>query len=313
MISRTALHVPGGADAEDIDLPLLIARGAQPGPHVVVLGGVHGDEYEGRAAAALISRDLQSALLRGSVSIIPTANAPACEAGTRTSPIDNLNLARTFPGSPQGSVTERIADVLASLIRQSDFLIDLHSAGQQYAMPLLCGSYVADDSLGERCEAAALAFGAPIFWAHPEIAPGRSLSVALEAGIPCLYAECGGGGRVRPADLATYRHGVRRVLAHLGMLAPIDTPPPPSLRLCSGGNVDLALSVSHPGILVEHVGVLDRVCAGDLLGTVHDSFGTPLQELRAPTGGILVMARRTARVHPGDGAYLLAHEEGSLK
>ena len=49
-----------------------------------------------------------------------------------------------------------------------------------------------------------LKFGAPIFWGHPEVAPGRSLSVALAAGIPCLYAECGGGGRVRPADLLAY-------------------------------------------------------------------------------------------------------------
>jgi predicted deacylase len=62
---------------------------------------------------------------------------------------------------------------------------------------------------------------------------------------------------------------------------------------------------------VQRAQVLDRVQPADLLGTVLDDLGTPLQELRAPSRGIVVMARRTARVAPGDGAYLLATEEDS--
>jgi len=311
VIAQEVLSVPAGADAAAFDLPVLIVRAAAPGPRVVVLGGVHGDEYEGRVAAALIARDLESTLLRGTVSIVPTANLPACQAGTRTSPLDGLNLARTFPGRADGSATERIACVLADLIRQSDLLIDLHSAGQHYAMPLLCGAYVAHDDLGRRCEAAARAFGAPIFWAHPEIAPGRSLSVALAAGVPCVYAECGGGGEVRPPDLLAYREGVARVLAHLDMLPSRAPAPPPTLRLTSDGNVDLALSAAHSGILVQRAALLDRVEPGDLLGTLVDDVGNTLQELRAPFQGIIVMTRRTARMAAGDGAYLLATEEVS--
>ncbi len=311
-MSMSRLGVPAGSDCPAFDLPVVEVRGDRPGPHVVVLGGVHGDEYEGRAAAALLPRDLDSRLGRGSVSVVPSANLPACEAGTRTSPTDQLNLARTFPGRPDGTVTERIAHVLSTLIGQADLLIDLHSAGQHYAMPLLCGSYVAADDLGRRCESAALAFGAPIFWGHPEIASGRSLSVALEAGIPCLYAECGGGGRVRPGDLTAYREGVARTLAHLEMLASANPSPPPGLRLRSDGNVDLALSASCSGILLEQVGILDRVRGGDILGIVVDDLGNPLEALRAPSNGIIIMARRTARVRAGDGVYLLAQQEAPL-
>ena len=43
----TSLVIPGGADCGPLELPLLVARGHAAGPHVVVLGGVHGDEYEG--------------------------------------------------------------------------------------------------------------------------------------------------------------------------------------------------------------------------------------------------------------------------
>lgn len=305
----TILPVPGAADHPRIDLPLLEVKGNRAGPRVVVLGGVHGDEYEGIAATANVWRDLDADCLSGSVVFVPTANAPACAAGTRTSPVDGRNLARTFPGRPDGTVTERLAWTLSDLIRSADLLIDLHSAGQHYAMPRLCGGYAGSDALGERCQASALAFGAPIVWAHDDVSPGRSLSVALDAGIVCVYAECGGGGRVRPADLLAYCEGVRRVLAHVGSLPPLPPAKPPELRLRSSGDVDTALSVTRPGILLERVALLDTVETGSLLGQVIDERGTILENLVAPVTGIVVMARRTARVAAGDGAFLLAHPD----
>ena len=288
-------------------LPLLVARGRRDGPRVVILGGVHGDEYEGIAGAALAWRDLNPAALRGTVVVVPTANPLACAAGSRATPVDDCNLARTFPGRRAGTVTERIAHALdQEVIAGADVLIDLHSAGQHYAMPLLVGSYAGPDALGRRCEAAALAFGAPIYWAHPTVAPGRTLSAALDRGVPCIYAECGGGGRVRSRDLAAYRTGVRRVLAHLGALPvdPTDDPSPP-LRLRGSGDTDTALAASQDGLLVERAHVLDRVHAGAPLADLIDERGTLLETIRAPQLGIVIMARRTARVRAGDSTYLL--------
>ena len=306
---RTSLAVPVGRDHDAIELPVLRLQGRGTGPRVAILGGVHGDEYEGIAAAAAIWRAIEPDRLRGSLIIVPTCNLPAVEAGTRSSPVDERNLARTFPGTPDGTLTERIADALSrEIIRDCDFLIDLHSAGQHYAMPLLAGCYAGADDLGRRCEAAALAFGAPLYWAHPDLAPGRSLSVALDAGIPNLYVECGGGGRVRAEHFDAYVTGAQRVLSHLGCLPARAAPaPPPTLRLRSTGDLDTWLTISAPGILLERVGLLDRVHEHDVLGTVVDARdGAILQELRAPFDGIVVMARRTARVRPGDGAYMLA-------
>jgi predicted deacylase len=303
---RTVLRVPGGSDCDAIELSVLRARGDGDGPRVAILGGVHGDEPEGISAASAIWRSVD--IERGSLTVVPVCNLPAADANMRSSPIDNGNLARTFPGKADGTVTERIAHVLSEqIIRQADFLIDLHSAGQHYAMPLLAGCYAARDALGARCEAAAQAFGAPVYWAHPDIAPGRSLSVALEANVPNLYVECGGGGRVRPSDFAAYVDGVRRVLAHLGCLAALPPPPPPVLRLRSTGDLDTWLTADVDGILLERVRVLDAVQQDQTLGSVVDpSDGSVLQELRAPFDGVVIMARRTARVRPGDGAYMIA-------
>ena len=311
------LVVPGGKDHGPLALPLLTLRGRQDGPRVAILGGVHGDEYEGTAAAGLVWRDLDPEQLRGTVHIVPVANPPAFAAGQRASPVDGLDLARSFPGDGRGSLSRRIAHALAErVIRGADLLIDLHSAGQHYAMPLLVGCYAGRDALGRRSRAAALAFGAPVFWSHPTIAPGRSLSAALAAGVPCIYAESGGGGRVRAPHLAAYRRGVRRVLAHLGSLpgeaaGPADEPPHVWLR--DSGDLDRAQTVAHGGVLLERARLLDRVAAGQPLGEVLDERGVVLETVRAASRGVLVMARRTARVRPGDRVYVLAPEDASRR
>ncbi|MDQ3703348.1 MAG: hypothetical protein M3442_20880, partial [Chloroflexota bacterium] len=56
------------------------------------------------------------------------------------------------------------------------------------------------------------------------------------------------------------------------------------------------------------VRLLDPVNPGQPLGDVLDERGTTLETLYAPAIGRVIMARRTARVVPGDGAYLLATE-----
>jgi len=293
-----------------------VIQGVGDGPTVAVLGGVHGDEYEGILAAAALTRSIRPKALRGRLVVVPIANPPAFEAGARQSPLDERNLARTFPGSPTGTSTERIASFLTErVIRAADFLIDLHSAGRHYAMPLLCGAYAGQDDLGTRSTAAALAFGAPVLWLHSVVAPGRSLSAALDAGIPCLYAECGGGERVRRRDVAAYTAGVRRVLVHLGLLTARDMQrdqgsPAPRIRLCSAGNLDAAISARQAGLLVARVRLLDAVVTGQPLGDVlapHDA--SLLETIRADCDGLVVLARRTARVQSGDGTFLIAQRD----
>jgi predicted deacylase len=120
-------------------LPLLGARGKIDGPRVLILGGVHGDEPEGISAASAVWQDLDLEQLRGEVLVVPLANLAAWKNGTRESGIDALNLARVFPGSCDGSATQRIAYALTALIAEVDLLVDLHSAGQHYAMPFVIG------------------------------------------------------------------------------------------------------------------------------------------------------------------------------
>ena len=94
-------------------------------------GANHGDEYEGPIALLKLANSLEPSKVSGRVIIVPAMNYPAFRAGTRTSPIDAGNLNRIFPGRPDGSVTEKIADYFQRfLLPLADIVLDYHSGGR---------------------------------------------------------------------------------------------------------------------------------------------------------------------------------------
>lgn len=182
IVERELLKVPGSSDVE-----LLRVVGSQPGPTLAVLGGVHGDEPEGVFAAWRLFAEIQRQELHGTVLIVPVASPEAFAAGTRLSPLDGGNLARSFPGSPTGTATERLASLLAArVIAACDLLVDLHAAGRDYRMPFFAGAVDDGSPTGAASAAAARAFAAPLTWLHDAMNPGRTISAAWDRGIPCV-------------------------------------------------------------------------------------------------------------------------------
>jgi predicted deacylase len=290
----------------ELSLPLLTAHGAAPGPVLAVTAGVHGDEYEGVRTIFSLFETLDTAALRGTVLAVPVVNPPAHRACSRTSPLDGQNLARVFPGRPDGTVSERIADVLArEVIAKADFYIDLHSGGVRYAMPSMAG-YASFDERGRK---AAEAFGAPVIWGHPVIEPGRTISIALERGIPFLYCEAWGAGRIAPADLEMMQRGLDNLLRHLGMLPGEPRIPHPPRRLKGVGNTDKGLEAGADGFLLLDVALMDRVGAGQQLGRLVDLQGNELERYAAPCAGTVALTHEMPMVAKGDTLFLLADEE----
>src|SRR6185436_13956593 len=107
--------------------------GNHPGPHLLITGGVHGNEFEPMAAARRLIRLIDPSELRGRVTLVPVVNESAFERGERTAD-DGLDLARTCPGRADGSITERIAHALSELIRTADYYTDLHSGGTEFCV-----------------------------------------------------------------------------------------------------------------------------------------------------------------------------------
>ena len=276
------------------------------GPRVLVLGGVHGDEVGGVVAAGrltLAPLRLRAGILR----VVPVTHEAAFAADSRTGPCDGGNLARLFPGNPAGSPTEQLAHLVTErLLRRADVMVDLHTSSPHTDMPLFAGCL--DDGSGPatRSVELAVAFGAPVVWTHPSLGAGRSLTVARELGIAALYAESPVGGVLDAAHLDAYERGVRRVLAHLGMLEENEPSAAPQLWLHGAGDVDAFTPTPVGGLFLAEVALLDVVDFEERVGRVLDTRGRTVAELHAPAAGHVVTLRRAAQVGPGTPAVGVA-------
>jgi predicted deacylase len=287
----------------DVCLPLLVAKGVRPGKTLVVSAGVHGDEYEGMQTLFDMFADLDVEAMCGAVVMVTVANPPAFWAGTRTSPLDGGNLARVFPGNRDGSTTEAIAwHFDQRLLSIADFYLDLHSAGVKWLMPTMIGYHEGD----EAARLGAEAFGAPVVWCHPKIAAGRTVSAAMDRGVPCLYAEARGAGRIDAGDLRVFTQGVWRLMQHLGIVAGMVAPAElKSVLLYGDGNIDKGIEAAKRGFLIPAVGLLEPVVEGQALGRLVDLWGRTIADFVAPCAGVVALIHACPLVMPGEPLFLI--------
>lgn len=308
----TSLSIGPRLGGGNWQLPILFAIGSVRKPVLVVTAAVHGNELEGVRAIPKVFQMLDPLRLKGTIVLVPTTNMPAFEANTRNSPVDGLNLARECPGSSGGTLTQRIANVLCQqLILRADFYIDLHSGGPNTDISTLVGYIHEDSSAGRQSMAAAKAFGVPVVWGHPPpVPPGRTISVAYEAGIPSLYTETPGGGRAGPVAIEHYAQGVSNVMSLLGMCPEAEVPQGSALHLMGDGNLDFLISATSAGIFESEVALLETVKKGQRLGVIRDVFGQERRAVESNRDGILLLLRNSPAVDVGDGVAFVTGTYG---
>ncbi len=308
---RIAAEMALQFDGETLSMPVLTARGRKDGPTLVVTAGVHGDEYEGMEAIYRTYEALDPDRLAGTFVAVPIVTLTAFWLGIRCNPVDSLNMARVFPGSAGGSFSQRLARaVLLRVLRHADFYIDLHSSGRNYHMLTLCGYSMLGEQAAVAREAA-LAFGAPVVWAHPNTSPGRTLSATLELGIPSLYTEAYGAGHVRPEDVDCYTQGLANLLKFLDMTVLEGAGLPAGYKpwlLGGPGDMDVAIKCRQGGLFFAALEIGARVRRGDLLGIIRSLEGRVVEEITAPAEGVLMLVRATPRIFPGENIAALASE-----
>lgn len=278
---------------------------AGPGPVLVVNGATHGDEYEG---PTLLRRWVDRGLppdLRGTVVLIPVLNEGAFSVGQRCHPTDGGNLARAFPGDPNGSPTPRLAHLFETqVLAHATHYVDLHSGGQALEIHPWVGYIVgAEGAINATQAAMAACFDSFWQWSGPYL-PGRTLSAAADRRIPAIYTECHGAGGVRPADLMALDRGLQNLLVEIGSRAGPKSPLAPQRAHQSTDAEETHLQVHHPaphaGIFEPSVELTDSVAVGDQLGLVWPRAEGPPTPIFAATQGTVVLRRHQRSVQPGD-------------
>ncbi|HJS32971.1 MAG TPA: succinylglutamate desuccinylase/aspartoacylase family protein, partial [Alphaproteobacteria bacterium] len=255
-------------------IPIPIARIRNgDGPSVLMVAGNHGDEWEGQIALGNLIRAIEPRHVRGRLVVLPSLNFPAAMAGSRTSPIDDGNLNRAFPGDANGGVTQQIAYwVEHALLPGFDFGFDFHSGGSSLAY--VPSALVPRDPDRDRMECLIgllRAFGAPISYiaAAPQGGDRTFTSAGHRQGVLVMATELGGGGTVSREALRVAEDGMRRVLAHVGLLRGLAVPPPTATRLTELGDDDYYVYASESGVFEPLTELGDEVTAGQPAARIH--------------------------------------------
>jgi uncharacterized protein len=282
-LTRSTIRLAG------LDVPLIELTGAQDGPLLTVIAGVHGCEYVPMAAVRQWTAGLASRELRGRVRAVPVLNLPAFAARSPfVVPDDGKNLNRCFPGSPGGTLAERLAhDTFTRLIAGSDALVDAHCGDLVEALEpfALYEAGPAEAKARELATAYGLGYVIRQEPGPDRVVAGTTSSAAAGAGIPAITAEAGGCGLVQRLPVGQHVSGLNRVLAQLGMTdqpdgAPAPAPPSHLSRF-------IWLRCADAGWWEPAVQTGEAVTEGQVLGTVSSlDGGEVLETITAPAAGV---------------------------
>lgn len=278
--------------------------GRSDGPHLLIVGGVHGDEWEPMAAGRRLLRELDASQLRGRVTVCPCVNEAAFARGTRTAD-DLLDLARICPGKEDGSVSEQTAAAFAKLIRSADALIDMHTAGTVFNLVRLAGYGInPDPKINETQRKLAHAFQFPLVWGTDGRFVGTSLSVARAAGIPSIYIENGGGGMCDSVRVDENVTGCLNAMRSLGILS--GEQPPSAVKYFveddrfDSGRLQNKCTAPSAGYFQPTVALWDVVEQGQPIGRLEDPLGEAPVTINAYTTGTVMLLRTFPSVKVGD-------------
>jgi N-alpha-acetyl-L-2,4-diaminobutyrate deacetylase len=313
------LRVPHSRDTSawgKVLVPIVVIKNGI-GPTVLLVGGNHGGEYEGPTCLLKLTQELQAEQIQGRIIILPALNSPAVMAGKRVSPIDGLDMNRSFPGKSNGTVTQVIAHYVHEVILPlCDAVLDLHAGGYSLDLyPYISMHYLADEQQMTATRVAMEAFQAPVGLIMEEFTGEGLLDYAVERmGKIFLCAEIGGGGRLTPHTLQLTEVGARNFLKHFNLLdgdiiTCADRHLPP-MRIMAAPDAENYHYVAVNGIYESFFDLGAELSAGQPIGQVHfvQHPATKPLVIQAQRGGTLIGTRGPGHVETGDCVALIAQD-----
>jgi len=261
-------------------------------------------EYVPILALQRLRTTITPAALAGTIVMVHVANMPSFLGRTiYYSPVDAKNLNRVYPGTADGTLSERIAETITrEVIARATHVVDLHCGdGNESLRPYSYWTVSPSAAIDEQAREMNLAFGLDHIVVDRERPkdPAQSSYTANTAtlrGKPAITVESGGMGMTDEESVKAQVDGALSVIAHLKIMDA------PSLRVEKPVWIEPAEVLRAPASGVWRP-VLDKresVAAGTLIGRIHDPFGKLLAEIRAPFAGELLYVVGTPPVTEGE-------------
>jgi predicted deacylase len=298
------IEVPAAGDP-GTHIPVSVITGTEGGKVLALVAGIHGSEPSPIVALQRVRDEIDPAELRGTLILVHIANLPSFTHRTvYRGPWDGKNLNRVFPGSPDGTASERIAHAITTqVIDQCDFLIDMHSGDANEALRPYSywNNLGVDDRVDTVARELALAFGLD----HIVVDRGRSRdpkasmfcsNTAHVRGKPSVTTEAGSVGIPTPVAVALNLRGAFRVMRYLDML-------PGDRELVTKPKwIDPSEVLTSPatGIWYNDVEPGQIVARGDRIGRLTDYHGTALADITSPLDGVVLYVVASPAMEKGE-------------
>jgi predicted deacylase len=282
-----------------VKVPVIIERSTNPGPVVLLLAGIHGDETNGVGIIREIINLGINKPKNGTIICIPVFNIFGYLIQTREFP-DGRDLNRMFPGTQNGSLASQFAYQFTKEIAPFvDYVIDFHTGGgeRDNISQIRCNK---DDI--KALELAKI-FNPPMIVFSNNIT--KSLRETLhKMGKTVLLFEGGKSKELNPEIINEGVNGTKNVLIHLGLIdgeivvreAPVFV------------NKAKWLRASHSGMFKISVENGSFVKKKEVLGVIQDPFGEFKKKIYAPFNCHIFCINKTPIVNKGDALFHLSIE-----
>ncbi|KAA2218683.1 succinylglutamate desuccinylase/aspartoacylase family protein [Maribacter flavus] len=304
--TKKHFRIPVTDGRDSTFIPVTVIHGLKSGPVLGVTAGVHGYEYPPILAAQQINKNLDPSTLKGTVILVQAANVPGFFGRSpNLNPLDDKNLNRVFPGSPTGSITERMAyTITEEVISKSDFFVDVHGGDSpEDLMPYNAWydspAFPETSNMGREM-AMAMGFDFTVmFNVSEERVLQPSLYCSQEAfhrQIPAVDIECGRLGIPGIDERDRIVSALYSLMAHLKML--------PEKKVIKKKPTIISkratITSDHDGIFYSDKKAGDRIAKGEKVGYITNFFGEKLEEIIADDSGIVLYIVGTPPINKGE-------------
>ena len=263
-----------------IRIPVMIARGKEPGSVVGLTAAVHGNELNGIPVIQRLFKELDPNQLKGTIVAVPIVNAPSFLRKKRRF-IDSVDLNHIMPGKEDGNRSQVYAyRFFNRVIKHLDYLVDLHTA----SFGRINSYYIRADLRDPVTRKMAFLQNGQIV-VHNPASDGTLRGAADEMDIPAVTLEVGDPNTFQKGMIRSGLTGIYNLLIYLGMLeGEIEEPEEPTV-ICKSS---YWIYTDTGGILRIYPKITEQIKKGELIATINDVFGNKIKEYHAPEDGIVI-------------------------
>lgn len=290
-------------------IPITIFHGVESGHVLGITAGVHGYEYSPILAGQQLINKIDVNTLKGTVLLVQAANVESfLGRSPYVNPKDGKNLNRSFPGSPNGTLTERIADFISTkIIPRCTHFIDAHSGDAPEDLIPYSGYYHNDDMPDVSARGKEMAMNLGFDYVLTFQTTGKDYmkqgspslycsAQAFKLGIPAADIECGRLGMIEPKYVEQIVTGLKNLMSALAMT----DQSPQKIGEVFLSEERTSIKSEHSGLFYSQKAAGDYVTKGMKIGYITDFFNRKKVDVFSTTNGVILYMLGTPPVNSGE-------------